>query len=63
MEVARREIAAVRLGSATDADGTRALTDLATLTRIIDGLRNGQTAAVSADRLLAWLADRDRDGG
>jgi DNA primase len=63
MEVARREIAAVRLEAATDADGTRALTDLATLTRIIDGLRNGQTAAVSADRLLAWLADQDRDGG
>ena len=42
----------MRLEAATDADGTRALTDLATLTRIIDGLRNGQTAAVSADRLL-----------
>jgi DNA primase len=63
MEVARREIAAVRLAAAADADGTRSLTDLATLTRIIDGLRSGQTAAVSADRLLAWLADRDRDGG
>jgi DNA primase len=63
MEVARREIAAVRLAAATDVDGTRALTDLATLTRIIDGLRNGQTAAESADRLLAWLADQDGDGG
>ena len=42
MEVARREIAAVAPGRrASEADGTQALTDLATLTRIIDGLRNG----------------------
>jgi DNA primase len=63
MEVARREIAAVRLAASTEHDGTRALVDLATLTRIVDGLRNGQTAAESADRLLAWLADRVGDGG
>jgi DNA primase len=63
METARRHIAAVRLAGARDADGTQALADLATLTRIMDGLRNGQTAADSADRLLAWLADRVGDGG
>jgi DNA primase len=63
METARRHIAAVRLAGARDADGTQALADLATLTRIMDGLRNSQTAAESADRLLAWLADRVGDGG
>jgi DNA primase len=63
METARRHIAAVRLAGARDADGTQALADLATLTRIMDGLRNGQTAAESADRLLAWLGDRVGDGG
>jgi hypothetical protein len=63
MEVARREIASVRLVGATDTDGTRALTDLAMLTRVMDGLRNGQTAAESADRLLAWLGERVGDGG
>jgi hypothetical protein len=63
MEFARREIATVRLGAATATDGTQALTDLATLTRVIDGLRNGQTAAESAGRLLAWLEDRVDDGG
>jgi len=62
-EVARREIAAVRLGAATATDGTQALTDLATLTRVIDGLRQPQTSAESAGRLLAWLEDRDGDGG
>jgi hypothetical protein len=63
METARRHIAAVRLAGAREADGTQALADLATLTRIMDGLRNGQTAADSADRLLAWLGDRVGDGG
>ena len=63
MDTARRHIAAVRLAGARDADGTQALTDLATLTRIMDGLRNGETAADSAERLLAWLAQRVGDGG
>ncbi len=63
MEVVRREISAVRLAGATEVDGTQALTDLATLTRVMDGLRNSQTAAGSADRLLAWLAERVGDGG
>jgi len=63
MEVARRNIAAVRLAGAREADGTQALADLAVLTRIADGLRNAQTAADSADRLLAWLAERVEDGG
>ena len=63
METARRHIAAVRLAGAQDADGTQALADLATLTRIMDGLRSSQTAAESADRLLAWLGDRVGDGG
>jgi hypothetical protein len=63
MEVARREIAAVRLAGAGEADGTRALTDLAALTRVVDGLRNGQSAAGSAERLLAWLAERVGDEG
>ena len=36
---ARRHIAAVRLAGAREADGTQALADLATLTRIMDGLR------------------------
>jgi DNA primase len=63
MDVARREISAVRLSGAADTDGTQALTDLATLTRVMDGLRNTQTAAGSADRLLAWLAERVGDGG
>ncbi len=63
MEVARREIAAVRLVGASEADGTQALTDLATLTRVVDGLRNGQSAAGSAERLLAWLAERVGDEG
>jgi DNA primase len=58
MDVARRHIAAVRLAAAGDADATRALTDLVELTRISDGLRNPRTAAESADRLLAWLAER-----
>jgi DNA primase len=62
MEVARREIAAVRLAAATETDGTQALTDLATLGRVIDGLRSSQTATESADRLLAWLEHRDRKG-
>ena len=62
MEVARREISAVRL-AAGNTDGTQALTDLATLTRIMDGLRNPQSAAASAERLLAWLAERVGDGG
>lgn len=63
MDVARRQIAAVRLAAAGDADVTRALTDLVELTRISDGLRNPRTAAESADRLLAWLAERVGDGG
>ena len=62
IEVARREMAALRLASAADADGTQALTDVATLSRVIDGLRSVQTASGSADRLLAWLEDRDREG-
>jgi hypothetical protein len=62
MEVARREISAVRL-AAGNTDGTQALTDLATLTRIMDGLRNPRSAAESAERLLAWLAERVGDGG
>jgi DNA primase len=62
IEVARREMAALRLASATDADGTQALTDVATLSRVIDGLRSVQTASGSAVRLLAWLEDRDREG-
>jgi DNA primase len=62
-EVARREIAAVRLRSAAAADGTQALTDLATLTRVIDGLRHAETAADAAGRLLAWLGERVDDGG
>jgi hypothetical protein len=57
--VARREIAAVRLAAATATDGTQALTDLATLGRVLDGLRSSQTASESADRLLAWLEHRD----
>ena len=63
MEVARRQISAVRMVGAADTDGTQALTDLSTLTRVMDGLRNTQTAAESADRLLAWLAERVGDGG
>ncbi|HKY69213.1 MAG TPA: hypothetical protein VJM49_22675, partial [Acidimicrobiales bacterium] len=63
LEVARRHIAAVRLAGVRDTDGTQALTDLAVLTRIADGLRNSQSSAESADRLLAWLADRVGDGG
>lgn len=63
MEVTRRQISAVRLAGAIDTDGTQALTDLSTLTRVMDGLRNSQTAAGSADRLLAWLAERVGDGG
>jgi DNA primase len=62
-ETARREIAAVRLAAATEADGTQALRDLAILTRVIDGLRQPQTSADSAKRLLAWLADRVGNGG
>jgi hypothetical protein len=63
LEVARRNIAAVRLAGVRDPDGTQALADLYVLTRIADGLRNAQSAAESADRLLAWLADRAEDGG
>jgi DNA primase len=63
MEVARREIAAVRLASADDADGTRSLAELATLNRVVDGLRREQTAIPSAERLLAWLADKPGDDG
>jgi hypothetical protein len=55
-------MAAVRLEAATAADGTQALTDVATLGHVIDGLRSVQTAAGSADRLLAWLEDRVREG-
>ncbi len=63
MEVARRHIAALRLEGARDDDATQALADVTTLTAIVDGLRNGQTAADSAERLLAWIADRVGDGG
>jgi DNA primase len=63
MEVARREIAAIRLAGARDGDGSQALMDLATLTRVLDGLRSAQSAADSAGRLLAWLTDRVEDGG
>jgi DNA primase len=62
MEVARREVKAVRLASATATDGTQALTDVATLGRVIDGLRSSQTASESANRLLAWLEHRDWKG-
>ena len=62
-EVARREIAVVRLGAATATDGTQALTDLATLTRVMDGLRHAESATDSARRLLAWLGERVGDGG
>jgi DNA primase len=62
IEVARRELAALRLASATAVDGTQALTDVATLSRVIDGLRSVQSASGSADTLLAWLEDRDREG-
>jgi hypothetical protein len=55
--VARREIAAVRSRAATDADATRAIADLALLTRTIDGLRDAQAWAAAADRLLAWLRE------
>ena len=63
IEVARRELATVRLAGATATDGTQVLTDATTLNRIIDGLRSGQTASGSADTLLAWLKDRVREGG
>ena len=63
MEVARRHIAALRLEGARGDDATQALADVTTLTAIVDGLRNGQTAADSAERLLAWIADRVGDGG
>ena len=62
-EAARGAIAGVRLAAASEADGTRALEDLATLTRVIDGLRQEQSSAGSAKRLLAWLADRVGNGG
>jgi DNA primase len=62
-EAARRHIAALRLEGARGGDATQALADLTTLTAIVDGLRSGQTAADSADRLLAWLGDRVGDGG
>jgi DNA primase len=62
MEVARRQAAMLRLMGA-DADGTQTLTDLALLSRVLNGLRNPQTAAESGDRLLAWLAERVGDGG
>jgi DNA primase len=62
-EAARRAIAGVRLAAAAQADGTQALADLATLTRVIDGLRQAQSSADSAKRLLAWLSDRVGDGG
>src|SRR5690606_4135163 len=57
MHVARREVAAVRLAARTEPDAARVLADLAELNRIIDELRSAQTAAESADRLLAWLED------
>ena len=57
MEAARRHIAAVRLAGAQDADGTQALTDLATLTRHHGRPAQQPTAAESADRLLAWLGN------
>lgn len=63
MHVARREVAAVRLAARTAPDTARVLADLAELNRIIDDLRSAQTAAESADRLLAWLEDRVGDGG
>jgi DNA primase len=62
-EVARREIAAVRLAGARDGDPEQALADIDTLNRIIDGLRAPQSAGGSAGRLLAWLAHRVGDGG
>jgi hypothetical protein len=63
LEVARREIAASRLAGVRAADGTQALADLVQLTRLADGLRSTQSAAASAEGLLAWLADQAHDGG
>jgi DNA primase len=63
MEVARREIAEVRLAGARDGDPEQALADVDTLSRILDGLRTPQSAGASAGRLLAWLSDRVGDGG
>ena len=62
-EAAHREINGIALAAATEADGTQALADLTTLTRVIDGLRQQQSSADSAKRLLAWLADRVGNGG
>jgi DNA primase len=62
-EVARREVAALRLAGVSADDPARALSDLAFLNRAIDDLRDPSSAAESADRLLAWLEQRVGDGG
>ena len=62
-EVARRRIGTLRLVGATTGDPAQALSDLAFLNRAIDDLRDPDTGADSADRLLAWLNERVGDGG
>ncbi len=62
-EVARREIGTLRLVSASADDPAQALTDLAFLNRVIDGLRDQGAAVESAERLLAWFEERVGDGG
>ena len=63
IEVARREIAAVRLAAATAADGTQALIDVATLGHVIDGLRERKPAPESAGQIASLARGSGRSRG
>jgi DNA primase len=62
-EVARRELQARRLASATSDDPAQALADVTFLVIAIDDLRDPASTTEVADRLLAWLRQRVGDGG
>jgi DNA primase len=62
-EVARRELQARRLASATSDDPNTALTEVAFLGTVINELRDPSSTTEVADRLLAWLRQRVGDGG
>jgi DNA primase len=62
-EVARAELAELRLRAAGEADPTDALARSAFLGRCIDDLRDADAGVGAADRLLAWLTEKAGDGG
>jgi DNA primase len=62
-EVARAELAELRVRSASVPDSADLLADSAFLLRCIDDLRDPEASVGAADRLLAWLTEKAGDGG